>query len=177
MCQKKITGLYVTCSAPYRRVMDAFSRLHPNSCLWGWPPSVALGVPILSHSLPFWQIHLMQRARFALPVLSAAVIIGRVGIRGWLHSHSIRISLLKDLPPPILSLQRYLRSPLLIYNPKHAQNPQYGLSFHSNHVPKPLYSSLLYPTHLLDHLLNLLRLLHPLRLSSLRASCRRINGG
>jgi hypothetical protein len=110
----------------------------------------------------------MQRARFALPVLSAAVIIGRVGIRGWLHSHSTRMSLLKDLPPPFLSLQRFLRSPLPISNPKHAQNPQYGLSLHPNHVRKLFCSSLLYPnrflTHLLDHLLfldHVLNLLHP----------------
>jgi hypothetical protein len=100
------------------------------------------------------------------------VLKDRRDIRGKLYRHSILMSLLKDLESPVLSLRRLLRSLLLIYNQKHARNPQYGLSLHPNHVRKLLSSSfLLCPNHLLDHLLD-----HLLLPYSPRASCRPING-
>ena len=103
------------------------------------------------------------------------------GRRGKLSNYLILMSLLKDLQLPVLSLQRLLRSLLLIYHPKHDLNPRYALSLYPNHIRKPLSLSLLYLNHILCHLLHLLYLLRLLYyhrlLSSPQASSRQINRG
>jgi hypothetical protein len=96
----------------------------------GWTLNFALTVTKNAHSLRFLKMSLIRAAKFLKRALDAVLPCVVRKIRGKLYNCSIRMSPLKDLPPPILSLRRNLRSLLLKYNPKYVQNLQLALSLH-----------------------------------------------
>jgi hypothetical protein len=129
MYQKKITWFkkrrymhlllfsgYVS-DAP-KRVWKIFLLIYTRN--YKWPRNITLSIFIHTFFLLFLKILLIRKVRFFRPVYYVVVKIILIRIRGKLYNHSILISLLKNLQPPVISIRSLS---LYIHNPKHIWNP------------------------------------------------------
>jgi hypothetical protein len=129
MYQKKITWFkkrrymhlllfsgYVS-DAP-KRVWKIFLLIYTRN--YKWPRNITLSIFIHTFFLLFLKILLIRKVRFFRPVYYVVVKFILIRIRGKLYNHSILISLLKNLQPPVISIRSLS---LYIHNPKHIWNP------------------------------------------------------
>jgi hypothetical protein len=128
MCQKKITWfkkhryMHPLLSSGYvsdapRRVRKTFLLIYTRN--YKWPRNITLSIFIYTLFLPFSKILLIRKVRLFRPIYYIVVKIVLTRIKRKLYSHSILISFLKGLQPPVISIRSLS---LYIHNPKYIWN-------------------------------------------------------